>query len=543
MTPGASIWNHAVALALALLVIPARGAAQKFYADDPLLAVPPPKNVQTVVSRKLSDYYDFLRNTFSNPGERHTNSRIIPAQEVNTLGEAPNSTWYTNRHYFHPMSLEELVRGAGNANTPSFDGPWTVMKVKTEGITPGFDIEDSRGRRYVVKFDPVSNPEIATAADVITSKFLHALGYFVPENYIVEFDRERLVLGEGVQLTDSLGTEHPMTERDLTEILLDAPRAADGKYRAVASLYLSGRNVGPFRFYSTRRDDPNDVVPHEHRRDLRGYSVFCAWLGHDDSRSTNTSDFLIQESGIQYIRHYLIDFGSTLGSASNGPNSPRSGFEYLFAWKRSIVQLLTFGVLVPEWARADFPDLPSVGRFEWEKFDAEGWVPEYPNAAFSNRLPDDAFWAAKQVMAFSDDAIRAIVSTGRYSDARAEAWVVECLIRRRDKIGKAFLTKVLPLDRFAIRDGRLAFEDLGVMHRLVASREYVVQWSRFDNNSQRKTALAGEDSFSLPRVVDDSDAGWYFSADIHGGDPGKMVTVYVRRGNDGMEIVGIDRKS
>jgi hypothetical protein len=498
--------------------------------------------VEAVLSRKLSDYYDFVANTMTEPGERNTQTRTIPAQEVNTLGDAPDSAWYTQRHYFHPMSLEELVRGPGDANAPSLDGPWTVVAAKTEGVTPGFTISDSRGRRYVMKFDPLTNPEIATAADVITSKFLYALGYFVPENYVVEFERERLVLGEGVQLRDSLGAERPMSERDITEILLSVPRTAEGRYRAVASLYLSGRNVGPFRFHGTRQDDPNDVVPHEHRRDLRGYSVFSAWLGHDDSRSINTSDFLIQEGGIQYIRHYLIDFGSTLGSASNGPNSSRSGFEYLFAWKPSIVQFFTFGALVPRWARADFPDLPSVGRFEWEKFDAERWVPEYPNAAFSNRLPDDAFWAVKQVMAFSDGAIRAIVRTGRYSDSRAERWVVECLIRRRDKIGRAFLSQVLPLDRFAVRDGRLVFEDLGVTHRLVASRDYVVQWSRFDNGTQQKTALPGESGFSLPRAVNDSDAGAYFAAEIHAGDPSKMVTAYLRKRSDGTEVVGIDRK-
>jgi len=536
--------------ALALLLGPGSLSGRRFYPDDPLQAAPRPRPVTTALSRKLSEYYDFFSNTFAQPGERQAPARLIPAQEVNTLGEVPDSSWYTNRHYRNPMSLEELARGAGGESAPSLEGPWTVVAAKAEGITPGFTIVDSRRRRYVLKFDPLNNPEITTAADVISSKFFHALGYFVPDNYVVEFDREQLVLGEDVLLRDSLGREHPMTERDLSEVLLNVPRSPNGKYRSIASFYLTGRPLGPFRYYGTRRDDPNDVVPHEHRRDLRGLSVFCAWLGHDDSRSINTLDMLVEAEqprpggvvpGLRYIRHHLIDFGSTLGSASNGANSPRSGHEYVFAWKPAIVQFFTVGVLVPPWARAKYPDLPSVGRFEWEKFDAAGWVPEYRNAAFSNRLPDDEFWAAKQVMAFTDDAIRAIVRTGQYSNPQAEQWIVESLLARRDKIGRAFLSKVLPLDRFAVENGRLLFDDLGVRHRLVSSRNYTVQWFRFDNESEAKTPLDGETSFTLPQQIESAAAGQYFAADIHAGDPKKMVTVYLRKQPGQVEVVGIDR--
>jgi hypothetical protein len=49
---------------------------------------------------------------------------------------------------------------------------------------------------------------------------------------------------------------------------------------------------------------------------------------------------------------------------------------------------------------------------------------------------DDAFWAARRVMAFSDDLIRALVKTGQFSDPRAEAYLGDVLIKRRDKIGR-----------------------------------------------------------------------------------------------------------
>ncbi|MBI4165974.1 MAG: hypothetical protein HY508_09605 [Acidobacteria bacterium] len=514
--------------------------ARKFYVDDPLENEPEPIHVEKVARRRLSDVYDLFAGVLTRRGEQKTKARPIPAQAVNTLGEVPDNAWYTNRHYRHPMSIEELVRGPGDQNPPDAAGPLIVVSAKTEGITPGFVMEDSRGRRYNVKFDPSSNPEMATAADVIVSKFFYALGYNVPENYIVHFNRHQLRLGATATVKTLEGKRRRMTERDLTELFLKVPNKQGGRYRAVASFYLKGENVGEFRYHGTRADDPNDTVPHEHRRDLRGLGVFCAWLGHDDSRPINTLDMLVEEDGRRFIRHYLIDFGSTLGSASTGPNSPRSG-NYLFSWKESSVEFMSLGLYVPRWARAHYPKIPAVGRFEAEVFDPETWVPEYRNPAFKNRLPDDAFWAAKQVMAFTDEQIRALVKTGQYSDARAEQWINECLIKRRDKIGKAFFSKVLPLDQFGVRDGRLVYEDLAVTHKLATPREYSVEWSQFNNAAETRTPISGTAGAALAAQLLSSPAGDYFVANISGNDKGKMVAVYLRHESSGFKVAGIDR--
>ncbi len=524
---------------LAALLAASAAEAKRFHDDDPLEREPKPRNADKVRPRKLSDYYDFFSNVFARPGERHTPKKQIPAQAVNTLGEAPDSAWYTNRHYRNPMTIEQLVSGPGSGNPPAADGVWRVVGAKSEGITPGFQIIDSRGRRYLLKFDPKENPEIATSADVIGSKIFHALGYNVPENYLVYFSPEQLVLDKDVQLKDTLGRERRMTGRDLTELLMKVSWAAGRKYRGTASLLLPGQPVREFRYYGSRRDDPNDIVPHEHRRDLRGLSVFCAWLGHDDSRAINTLDMLVEENGVSYVKHHLIDFGSILGSASNGPNTPRSGFEYIFEFKKAAARFFSFGLAVPKWARADFGDISSVGILEADAFDAENWVAEYPNAAFSNRLPDDGFWAARQVMAFTDEQIRAIVKTGGYTDPRAEQYVAECLIKRRDKIGRAFFARVLPLDRFAVRDGRLVFEDLAVKHKFIASQSYSTQWSAFDNDTERLTPLAGETSPEAP-AVKIADGG-FLAASIRGEDAKKTVTVYLRKRGGRLDVVGVDR--
>src|SRR5262249_24588700 len=142
--------------------------------------------------------------------------------------------------------------------------------------------------------------------------------------------------------------------------------------------------------------------------------------------------------------------------------SPRAGNVYLFDFKPGAWQFLSLGLYVPAWMRANYPDIPEVGHLEYETFNPEHWRNNYPNPAFDLRTPGDTFWAAKKVMAFSDEAIRAMVATGRYTDARASDWTARCLIERRNRIGRAFFDDVQPLDNFAVRGGRLVYDDLAV---------------------------------------------------------------------------------
>lgn len=511
--------------------------AQKFYDDDPLLREPQPRHVEKAENRKLSDYYDLFLHQFGPPGEHQPpKGEPIRAKGVNTLGDPMEGAWWEKRHYFKTMSREELQRGPTYAQPPSLDGKWTVIGAKNEGVTPGFVIVDPRKNVYFIKFDPLSNPEMATAADSISSRFFHALGYHVPANFLVSFPMEQLEIGSEVTLADSTGRKRPMTRRDLYEVLLKVPKDGQGHYRATASASLPGKTIGPPRWFGTRADDVNDIVPHEHRRDLRGLHVIDAWLGHDDSRAINNVDILVKEDGVQYIRHYQLDFGSTLGSATQKANSPRSGV-YFFSWRESAKLLFSLGAYVPYWARAKYPDLPSVGRLEWKTFLPERWRPEYPNPAFQNRLPDDEFWAAKQVMAFTDEDIKAIVETGRYSDPKAAAWVVECLIKRRDKIGQTYFAKVLPLDHFTIQDRTLRWVDLGRQHNLHAPETVTLQWFRFNNETSAKTAIPD----ATGNVIPSPDPGYYLVEVVNPAQPTQTISVYVRQRNGAAAVIGVER--
>jgi hypothetical protein len=523
-------------------------SAQKFLSDDPLTTDQDNwADVGEPRRRGLSDYYDFLHHTFATPGDLSRK----PALNVNTLGEVPDSSWFQNRHGQKRMTIEELVRGPDAGNGPSKDGRWTVTEAKTEGVTPGFRIRDTRGDGYVIKFDPPSTPEMATAADVISAKFFFAAGYNVPENFLAFFRREDLIVDAAATISVGLGPVRRMTESDLDGILSRVYKTPDGMYRSVASKLIGGRPIGPFKYYGTRSDDANDIIPHEHRRELRGLHILSAWLNHDDSRAVNTLDTVVTENGRSHIQHYLIDFGSTLGSGSVGAQKPRAGWEYIWEPAPVFRRIFTLGLWDSAWIRIRYPDLPSIGRFESKAFDPEQWKPEYPNSAFMNALPDDSYWAAKIVMAFTDDDIRAVVRTGGLTDSRAEQYLIQTLIERRDKIGRQYLNRVLSIDHLKLNDSRVEFEHLASLYRFAQPPlKYMITWFRFDNEKETKIPVGAEStaegtSFPIPQDLL-SDTSPYFGVEIRSGDgqgpidKSSRISVFINRSAP-IRIVGIER--
>jgi hypothetical protein len=515
----------------------AQAETPRFFPDDPLPAMPAPLPVGEIRSVRIEALYDFLLQS-GRPSRRPP----APALGINTLGEAPDSSWYTNRHATRRMTRDELQRGPGNDKAPA--PPLVIVGAKTDGITPGFRMKDSEGRLYFVKPDPPSNPEMSTAAEMIGSRFFHALGYNTPENYLIRVHPSALAIDSQATVSGASGRPRPMDRRDLDEVFRNVARDRSGKVRMVASLALEGRPIGPFKYEGTRSDDPNDTIPHERRRDLRGLYVFCAWLNHTDTKAQNTLDTIVRQDGVRFIRHHLIDFGAILGSASDMPKPARTGNAYVLPTGReTLLRLATFGLHSKPWERAEYSGMRAVGRFEAEVFDPETWRPNYPNPAFLSRQADDEYWAAKQVMSFTDEDIRAIVETGEYSDPRVVEYIVKTLAARRDKIGRAYLTRMLALDSFRVEQGELRFEDLAVAHGLSKPASYRVTWSQFDNRARQHTPAQG-DSFSLPQEWHSAPAGSYFSARIGSDAPDeRQVVVFLRKKATGGQVVGIERHS
>jgi hypothetical protein len=543
----------AAALVCAVAYAGLYSATPRFFPDDPLWADDDRAfDAANAGPIEDSNAYDFAVNTIGHPGDL----RDVRAMNVNTVDEVPDSSWFTNRIGRQAMSVDEIGRGP-DRSAPVIGSGWVVSAGKSGGVQPGFRMTDPNGTTYQIEIDPVSNPEMASGAEMIGTAFYHAIGYNVVDVYIAEVDRAALVIAPDATIRDPLnGKRRELRTYDLDAVFERAARLPNGRYRVLASRFASGRPIGNFRYYGTRPDDPNDVVPHEHRRELRGARVFAAWLNHDDSRGVNSLDMLETADARAWVKHYMFDFGSILGSGTVFEQRHRAGSEYIFEAKPGWLTLATLGLYVRPWMRIDYPDVPpSVGRIEYEQFDPLAWKPEYPNPAFSNMRTDDAFWGARIVSRFSDDAIRAVVGKARFSDPAATEFLVRALIARRNKVVAAWINQVCPaVDATLSSDGAFAFGNAAVeAGAATAPVEYQLQWFAYDNATDTRTALsrgtaASSGSASAPPEV--SGQAGFIGVSVsakHPQHPGweRPVTFFFRAPAQGQPrawtLVGVER--
>jgi hypothetical protein len=353
-------------------------------------------------------------------------------------------------------------------------------------------------------------------------------------------------------MKDEDGRRRRLTESDIDAILTEAAVQPDGSYRVLASRNLPGRVLGPFRYYGTRPDDPNDIFAHEHRRELRGLSVFAAWLNHDEVRSTNSLDTVVDAGGRRIVRHHLLDFGSTLGSGSVKAQGRRAGNEFVWESRPTFVTMLTLGLYVRPWIKVDYPELPAVGRLESTYYRAEQWKPDYPNPAFRNARREDHFWAARILSSLTDDAVAAVVREARYSDARATEYITKTLLERKSKALAVWLNGTNPIVNVALSAaGELTFENAAQTAGVgKAAEKYAVQWSRFDNAAGTHQNEGPEQSVSQPRAQAPAallDGSVPFIAArlkaFHADHPAwsDPVVVYFRRTGSGWSLVGLER--
>ena len=415
-------------------------------------------NVEKIATVTTQRFFDLSRHFRSLAGSPRQ------AFNVDAFDEVYNSSWFINRNARKEMSVEEIARGPNTGTGPDTSGVWLIFRAKTEGVTPGFFIEDSRGDKYVIKFDPAGYPELVTGAEVVSTKLFYAAGYNVPENYIAFFDPKILQLKKDVNFTDKTGTKRSMNQQDLEEILAGIQKRPDGLIRAAASKYLPGQLLGGFKYIGVREDDMNDFIPHEHRRDLRGLKVIAAWLNHYDTKANNSLDIFYKN---QYVKHYLIDFGSTLGSQGDEPMPPEIGREGPADPVQTFKSIASLGIYRRPWEKRPEIKYLSIGNFSAKNFRPDKYKYILPNPAFGNATSLDDYWGTKLVMSFTDEQIRTAVEQGQYSDPPAAEYLIQKLIERRDIVGRTWFSKMNTLDHFELQETtsaqqELCFQDLDI---------------------------------------------------------------------------------
>lgn len=537
-----------VTLGLVALALSASARAPRFFDDDPIWNEPITQNVSDPSTYEPTLFSQSIINLFGKPGDRVLGQR---ARDINTVDEVPDGMFYANRAGRLTLTPELVARGANTGTGPA-GGQWTVVAAKSDGITPGFTIRDRNKDLWFLKFDPPGWRGMATGAEVISAKMFWAAGYHTVEYYVTTLRPDTLVIADDATVTPPGQPERPLVRDDIDWLLSRADRDKDGTYRIIASKAAPGKPVGRVRFDGTRADDPNDVVPAEHRRSLRGYSVFAAWLNHVDAKGINSIAVLVNEGGKSYIRRFLLDFGSTLGSAAVGPREDWEGFEQLVETPAEIgKRVASFGLRVPEWRHMDFYERPALGRVPRNHgtWNPSAWEPHVTNAAFRHARADDEFWAAHKLTFITDEMIAAAIREAKLDDPESERILAEFIAARRARILDTYLPAVNPVVSPSLEGGTLTFGNAAVDAKVAkAPQGYKADWFSFENatGASKPIATTNGDGPSLkaPSLPTAADAFVRVDISAVGSEHqtwATPVSAFFRRTGDRWKLVGFER--
>jgi hypothetical protein len=519
----------------------------RFQNQDPVVLVndrAPLPTPPTTFDQGLVEYY--VHQDLIEPTRRAlTIEDRRRAKNINSLGEVPDSAWFENRR----LTPEQIRKGPGLGG-PDRSEPWRVVGVKVGGAAIGITFEDARKDRYVLKFDEHHFPETESAADVIVQRLAWAFGYNVPDNQVVTFKREQLTLDPRAEVKNRAGGKRPMTQADLDQYL-GFTDSENGTYRALASKMIGGKIIGGVEPAGTRKGDPNDRVPHELRRDLRGQRVLWAWVNHPDLKSQNSLATLEPDG---FVKWYTLDFGESLGVGARTTSVPRLGYRTTYGMRDSLLSLVTLGAYVHPWERtAPRLQLRGLGDFESEQFDPAMWAPSHNWRPTDMADSLDQFWAAEILLRLTPAHIQAAVEAGQYTDPRTTAYVVKTLIERQHKIGRWALSRAAPLTGVKVRssaDGvSVCFDDLWVRHGYgtAAETRYEVASFDYDNAAlaaKRSIAAAGQAS-CMPalRAGTSHDGYTIVRIGVHrDGANHPPLFVHIATGQGGPRVIGLDRR-
>ncbi|MCZ7684582.1 MAG: hypothetical protein M5U28_39755 [Sandaracinaceae bacterium] len=281
---------------------------------------------------------------------------------------------------------------------------------------------------------------------------------------------------------------------DVADVLREALITPDGSMRGSLSQLIDGDSLGGWRFDGRRGDDPNDIIPHQHRREVRGMYVLSAWLNHIDSRAENNFDAWVETDETHgYVRHYILDVGDSFGLIWDRSDelTRRFGHSHYIDFRHIAVDLLSLGLVdrpyhedPSEWVH------PVFTYYNVADLVPDEWRNGYPNPGFERRTEHDTAWMARILSQFTDEHLRVLVATGRFSQPGVANDLVGILRGRRERILERYLTRLSPLafpEVHALADRSwLCMRDLAVESGIRAEddREYratvSIDWPRAD---------------------------------------------------------------
>jgi hypothetical protein len=308
---------------------------------------------------------------------------------------------------------------------------------------------------------------------------------------------------------------------------------------------VPGKVIGPYAREGVREDDPNDVIPHEYRRSIRGQHPIFAWLNHTDIKEDNTVDAF--DKG--HVVHYLIDFGKALGAMRSIDRTISAGYSYRFDAGIIVGDLLGFGLQKRPWDGDRNPPLKGIGIYEVDDYHPDKWKGGHVYWPLLDKDRFDAFWGAKLMMRLRPNHIAAIVEEAHYSDPRSAAYMTETLIRRQRITARYWFDRVTPLDGFHINRNTngtldLCFTDLAIAYNLdTRSTNYVLDTYTHDAEyvgAARKLAATPNGQVCTKSLPPSPEGYTIVRLRVRRGDV-NMPPVDVHIGSDGT-LIGLRRR-
>lgn len=510
-------------------------------------------------------YWDGMDNLFFRPLSETLGVVVSgEAQNVNSMDEVPDSSWFTNRLGTRAVSADEL---RSNGCSPSqlldpdaaTDGSWVIDQGKTSGSTPGFRVTVPGKGKYMVKVEATGLPERQVAATVIGEAVYYAVGYNATCEQALLVRPSVFSLKPGLRATHgNFGDEYDFDQKALDALFAKANKHGD-RLRVSASAWLPGYVLQQFRYEGVRADDANDVVPHEDRRELRASRLVAAWIDYFDSREGNTLDTWIPaakgapaDSSPGHVVHYLVGTSAALGSSWDWePITRRLGYSYLLDWKDVGTDFVTLGSVPRRWDTVTrTPGREAFGYFNVRDFEPDQWKNEFPNPAFSRMTERDAAWMARILAHVTPTMIRALAEMGQFADPSNTDYLEAVLAGRLQKILARYLTRVSPIAEVRVEAGdTLCGRDLAEWRSLRQP-----EWFRYSARMLEHAALpvarrsAGEVCAALSHVAPDGrwpddDVRRYVRVRIDDGvSRGPLIAhLYDLGPTRGYRLVGIER--
>jgi hypothetical protein len=419
-------------------------------------------------------YWDGMDNLFFRPLSESLGLVVSgESVNVNALDEVPDSAWFTNRIGVREMTPEEVARGActdAQRLDPAHDadGSWVIDRGKLEGSTSGFRVKIPGKGKFMLKADDKNDaPERQSASSVIGAAVFHAIGYYSACEQIIDVRPSLFTLTPGLKSKKNFEPEKSFDHAALARVL-DESTMPSGRIRMSASAWIEGQAIGEYRFEGTRGDDPNDVIPHEDRRDLRAMRLAAAWLDRFDAREGNTfdtwmaSDARAPDSSPGLVLHYQLDLSETLGSTWPWvPISRRLGTSYIIDWGDLAHDFVTLGLPLRPWDTArKTPGEEVFGYFNVRDFVPDQWKSEYPNAAFSRMTERDGAWMARVLSHFTPAMVHALAEAAQFTDGAHTKYLEATLEGRLERTLDRYLTRLSPIADVRVEGEALCGTDL-----------------------------------------------------------------------------------